>query len=85
MIFQGESVFERWWNDINKTIENADPVEVWAWILISLGIALALILIMFTEYKRKERDSVKFSALIILASSACFGLGIHMLLISFGL
>ena len=85
MIFQGESVFERWWNDFNKTIQNADPVEVWAWVLISLGVIFALLLIMFTEYKRKERDSVKFTGLIIFVSSACLGIGIHMLLISYGL
>lgn len=85
MIFQGESVFERWWNDINKTIQNADPVEVWGWVLLSIGVVLTLLLIMFTEYKRKERDSIKFSAIIILFASAFLGIGLHMVLISYGL
>jgi RsiW-degrading membrane proteinase PrsW (M82 family) len=86
MLFQGggESVFERWGNAIKDAWENADPVEVWAWVIIIIGIIALFLLIFFTEYKRKERDSIKFSVITLLIASICFSLGLTMLLNAYG-
>ena len=62
----------------------ADPVLVWAWILIVIGIIFSVLLVFFTEYKRKERDSVKFTAISILIASFCLGIGLHLLLVANG-
>lgn len=80
-----QTVFEEWGKKIKDAIEKADPIEVWAWVLISSGIFLVFLLILFTEFKRPERDSIKFSVIIVLLASLCLGLGMHLMLLVYGL
>ena len=75
-----QSVFEKWGEDIKLAFENADPVEVWAWVLLSIGIVCAFLLIFFSEYKRTERDSMKFTIIMVFLTSIFLGLGFDMLL-----
>ena len=62
----------------------ADPNQVLGIILIIAGIISVFLLVLFTEFKRKERDSVKFTFIIMLIASLCLGLGIDLYLVAIG-
>jgi hypothetical protein len=78
------NVFEEWGQKIKAWWETLDPVNVWGTILLIVSISMLLVLILFTEYKREERDSMKFSLILILIIAICGGFGFHMILISNG-
>jgi uncharacterized membrane protein len=77
-----QTFFEEMWDRAKNAVENANPVEVWGTVLIIVGIVFAALLIVFTEYKRQERDSVKFSMIMITMMSVCIGFGTHMRLVA---
>jgi len=83
MLYQ--SAFEKFGTSIKNWFINLDPISVWGWVIISIGIVFVFLLIFFTEYKRPERDSIKFTTIIIILASFCLGLGLHMVLTSSGL
>ena len=64
---------------------NLDYVAFWGWILLVLGVIFLFLLIFFTEFKRPERDSVKFTSIIIIIAAALMGIGLHMILTAGGL
>jgi hypothetical protein len=76
MLFQ--TIFDEWGEQIKQAWMNADPIEIWGWILVVFGITFVALLIIFSEYKRPERDSVKFSAIIVVLASICLGFGLHL-------
>jgi hypothetical protein len=79
------TVFDEWGKAISDFFTNLDPLNAWAWILIICGIAAIFVLIFFTEFKRAERDSMKFTAIILVVASVLLGLGLHFLLTYIGL
>lgn len=79
-----ESVFQRWGRAIRLWWVDMDWNVFWGWGLIILGILCVALLITFTQFKRKERDSVKFSAIMVVIASLLFGFGLHMILIGRG-
>ena len=79
-----QSVFSKFFDTFREFWENLDYVLFWGIIILVLGIILLFVLIFFTEYKRKERDSVKFSAIIIVIASILMALGLHMILTANG-
>jgi hypothetical protein len=85
MLFQSQNVFEQWGQQIKDAWETADWIEVWGWIIFAIGILCIVLLIIFTEYKRPERDSIKFSVIVIIIGSLCLGIGLHMILTAGGL
>ena len=78
------NVFEEWGEKAKIWWENLDPVNVWGSILVTIGIAAFILLIIFTEYKREERDSMKFTMIILVIFALCAGFGFHMILVSNG-
>lgn len=84
MLFQ-DSVFQEWGQSIREAWQNMDIVGFWGWILLVLGILTFFLLVFFTEYKRKERDSVKFTAITVIVASVLLGFGLHMILIARGI
>lgn len=85
MIMLLQNAFEKFGTTIKNFFINLDPIEAWGWVLIIIGIIFVLLLVFFTEYKRPERDSIKFTTIIIILSSICLGLGFHMILTASGL
>ena len=85
MIMLLQNAFEKFGTTIKNFFINLDPIEAWGWVLIIIGIIFVLLLVFFTEYKRPERDSIKFTTIIIILSSICLGLGLHMILTAAGL
>ena len=83
MLFQ--NALEKFGTSIKDFFVNLDPLSAWGSIIISIGIVFVLLLVFFTEYKRPERDSIKFTSIIIILASICLGLGLHMVLIASGL
>lgn len=79
------TVFEKWGEAIRLAWQNADWNLVWGWVLMILGLASVFLIITFTQYKRKERDSVKFTAIMTVIAAALLGFGLHMVLIGNGL
>lgn len=82
MIFS--TIFDQWGEQIKYAWEHADPVEIWGWILFSIGIVCIFLLIFFTEYKRQERDSIKFSVIIMVITAITLGFGLHLILTANG-
>jgi heme/copper-type cytochrome/quinol oxidase subunit 3 len=82
MIYQ--TIFDEWGKQIKAAIDSADPLAVTAWVLLSIGCVFLFLLIFFTEYKRKERESIKFSFITGIFAAIFFGIGLHLLLISNG-
>jgi hypothetical protein len=80
-----QTIFDEWGEKIKIAWETADPVEIWGWIIFSIGIACVFLLIFFMEYKRQERDSIKFSVITMVIASISLGFGLHMILIANGL
>ena len=80
-----QTVFDQWGKQIKEAWEAMDPVEVWGWILLSIGIICVMLFIIFTEYKRPERDSIKFSVIIILFAAVFMGIGLDMILMANGI
>ena len=80
-----QNAFEKFGNSIKNFFIDLDPIEAWGVILLILGIIFVSLLVFFTEYKRPERDSIKFTTIIIILASICLGLGLHMILIAGGL
>ena len=83
MLFQ--NALEKFGTSIKDFFVNLDPISAWGSIIITIGIVFILLLVFFTEYKRPERDSIKFTTIIIILASICLGLGLHMVLIASGL
>jgi len=83
MLFQ--NALEKFGTSIKNFFVNLDPLSAWGSIFITIGIVFVLLLVFFTEYKRPERDSIKFTSIIIILASICLGLGLHMVLIANGL
>ncbi|MHA1521342.1 MAG: hypothetical protein ACTSVZ_13295 [Promethearchaeota archaeon] len=79
------TIFEEWGQNFKDYWTNMDYVGFWGWVLLALGFLSFFLLLFFTEYKRTERDSVKFTAITVIISSIFFGFGLHMVLISRGL
>jgi len=79
-----QTVFDQWAKDIQAAFANADPIMVWAWILLISGIAAFFFFIFFTEFKRAERESIKFSVITTVIASICIGLGLHFFLTASG-
>ncbi len=79
-----ETVFQKWGEAIREAWQNADWNVFWGWILIVVGILSVFLIILFTEFKRKERDSVKFTAIMAVVASIFLGFGLHMVLIGRG-
>ncbi len=80
MILQG--VFEQWGQNWQDFVETADPVRIWGIVLLTLAIVCFALLVFFTEYKRPGRESVKFTAIILVLFSLFAGFGLHMILIA---
>ncbi|UYP45829.1 hypothetical protein NEF87_002114 [Candidatus Lokiarchaeum ossiferum] len=70
------------WKNFWSTL---DYVAFWGWILLVLGVIFLFLLIFFTEFKRPERDSVKFTSIVIIIAAALMGIGLHMVLTAGGL
>ena len=85
MIMLLQNALEKFGTTIKNFFINLDPIEAWGWVLLIIGIIFVLLLVFFTEYKRPERDSIKFTTIIIILSSICLGLGFHMILTASGL
>ena len=83
MIAQSDSRFQ-FFQKIADWFKNIDPIVATAWTLIVLAFVFFIMLLLFTEYKREERDSVKFTSIILILFSLCAGFGVHLLLISGG-
>lgn len=81
----GQTVFDTWGESIKEAIENTDPIMAWGWTLLIASIVFVFALIYFTEFKRKERESVKFSAITLVIASLLFGFGLHLILTADGL
>lgn len=79
------TVFDRWGEAIREAWQNADWNVFWGWILIFFGLACVFLIILFTEFKRKERDSVKFSAIMTVIAAILLGFGLHLVLIGRGI
>ncbi len=77
MSFQIANIFFQ--NNVNPTSSGKDLLG-WGWFLIVFGIICFILLVVFTEFKRKERESMKFSIIIIILTSFSIGLGIDLLL-----
>ncbi|MHA1777454.1 MAG: hypothetical protein ACTSWC_11815 [Promethearchaeota archaeon] len=84
MLYQ-TNVLEKWGQSIKETFQNMDYNGFWGWILVILGIITLFILILFTQYKRPERDSIKFTAITLVVASVFLGFGLHMILIARGI
>lgn len=84
MLFQN-NVLQKWGQAIKETFQNMDYNGFWGWILFILGILTIFILILFTQYKRPERDSVKFTAITLVIASVFLGFGLHLILIARGI
>jgi len=82
MLYQ--SVFQEFAKAWRAFWQNLDYLAFWGWIILVIGALCVFALILFTEYKRKERDSVKFTAIMILVSAVFLGLGLHMILTASG-
>ena len=80
-----QNAFEKFGTSIKNFFINLDPIEAWGVILMIIGVIFVFLLVFFTEYKRPERDSIKFTSIIIILASICLGLGLHMILIAGGL
>jgi hypothetical protein len=80
-----QTIFDQWGTDIKNFFANLDPIYAWAWVLIVCGIVALFMLILFTEFKRTERESIKFSFFALLIAAACLGFGLHLLLTYLGL
>ena len=85
MIMLLQNAFEKFGTTIKNFFINLDPIEAWGWVLLIIGIIFVFFLVFFTEYKRPERDSIKFTTIIIILASICLGLGFHMILTASGL
>ena len=85
MIMILQNAFEKFGTSIKNFFINLDPIEAWGWVLIIIGLIFVFLLVFFTEYKRPERDSIKFTTIIIILASICLGLGLHMILTASGL
>ena len=83
MLFQ--NAFEKFGASVQNFFLNLDPLEFWGGFLIVIGFIFVFLLIFFTEYKRPERDSIKFTTITIILASICLGLGLHMILTASGL
>jgi hypothetical protein len=79
------NIFEDWGEKIKIWWDNLDPVNFWGIFLLVAAIVMLLFLVLFTEYKREERDSMKFSIIFIILIAVSGGFGLHMILISMGL
>ncbi len=79
------TIFEEWGQNIKDYWTNMDYVSFWGTVLITLGVLTFFLLLFFTEYKRAERDSIKFTAITVVISAIFLGFGLHMVLISRGL
>ena len=79
------TIFERWGESIRTAWQTADWNIFWGWVLLVVGIASVFLIIIFTQFKRKERDSVKFTAIAGVVAAALLGFGLHMILIGRGL
>lgn len=79
-----QSVFSGWADSWREFWADLDYVMFWGIIILILGITLLFVLIFFTEFKRKERDSVKFSAIIAVIASILMAWGLHMILTAQG-
>lgn len=80
-----QTTLEKFGSSIEKFFQNLDPIEFWGSFLMVVGVFFIFLLIFFTEYKRVERDSIKFTTITIIIASICLGLGLHMLLTASGL
>jgi hypothetical protein len=83
-VFLLQTVFEEWGKKIKEGIANTDPVMVWAWIFLISGLIVGFLLVFFTEFKRTERESVKFSLITAVFVSILLGLGIEFMLTAYG-
>lgn len=83
MLYQ--TVFDTWAENIKEAIENTDPIMAWGWTLLIISLVFVFALIYFTEFKRKERESVKFTAITLVIASLFFGFGLHLILTADGL
>ncbi len=81
-IFSAFSGIAEGWNNFWGDM---DYNAFWGWVLVILGVICLFLLIFFTEYKRPERDSVKFSAITVVIASILIGFGLNMVLIAGGL
>ena len=79
-----QSVFSNWSDSWREFWADLDYVLFWGIIILVLGIICLFVLIFFTEFKRKERDSVKFSAIIAVITALLMALGINMILVANG-
>ena len=79
-----QSVFSSWADSWREFWADLDYVLFWGIIILVLGIICLFVLIFFTEFKRKERDSVKFSAIIAIITALLMALGINMILVANG-
>ncbi|MCF2139146.1 MAG: hypothetical protein K9W44_03745 [Candidatus Lokiarchaeota archaeon] len=84
MLFQN-NVLQEWGQSIKETFQNMDYNGFWGWILLILGILTFFLLILFTQYKRPERDSVKFTAITLILAGIFVGFGLDMILIARGI
>ena len=83
MIFQ--TVFAKWGESIRDFFLYMDYNLFWGWILFVVGLASVFLLIMFTDFKRQERDSVKFTAITTVVAAFLLGFSLHLLLMGYGL
>ena len=83
MLFQ--NAFEKFGTSVQNFFINLDALEFWGGFLVAIGFIFVFLLVFFTEYKRSERDSIKFTTIVIILASICLGLGLHMILTASGL
>jgi MFS superfamily sulfate permease-like transporter len=79
-----QSVFSSWADSWRNFWADLDYVLFWGIIILVLGVILLFVLIFFTEFKRKERDSVKFSAIIAVIASILMAIGLNAILVANG-
>ena len=79
------TVFERWGESIRTAWQTADWIIFWGWVLMIVGIACVFLIIIFTQFKRKERDSIKFTSITTVIAGILLGFGFHMVLVGNGL
>ncbi|MHA1646182.1 MAG: hypothetical protein ACTSVU_04020 [Promethearchaeota archaeon] len=80
-----DSVFTKWGASIKEFWATMDYNLFWGWFLVVFGLIFLTFLIIFTQYKRKERDSIKFTAIIIVLAAICLAFGFDMILVSSGI
>lgn len=79
------TVFQKWGESIRDFFKYMDYNAFWGWILLFIGVLSVFLLIIFTQFKRTERDSVKFSAITTVIAAIAIGFGLHLILLSQGL